>query len=410
MGKASFPVEELLNRETDKFKGDGMYNLKAVIIGAGIGGLTTGIALKQAGYDVEIYDRVEELRPAGAGISLWSNGIKVLNRLGLGDKMAAIGGEMNAMEYRSHTDEVLSYVDLRPLFERVGQRPYPVARTDLQTMLLEAVGEDNVHLGMPCVGVHQDEHAAAAIFENGERVTGDLVIGADGVRSIVRSYVLNRKVERCYARYVNWNGLVEADPNLCAKDLWLLYVGDNKRASMMPVGGNRFYYFFGAPMPEGTQVEPRQIRSELSTLFEGWPQAVQNLIQTLGPEATNRLEIADMDPIERLARDRVVLLGDAAHATTPTLGQGGCQAIEDAEVLTRYLVSTNIGVADALQRYEQTRKERTAQLVLKARKRTGLIYGYDPEATQRWYEDLKAEPPEAVIDALAKVILSGPMG
>ena len=89
-----------------------------------------------------------------------------------------------------------------------------------------------------------------------------------------------------------------------------------------------------------------------------------------------------MDPIEKLARGRVVLLGDSAHATTPTLGQGGCQAIEDAEVLTRYLVSTNISVADALQRYENARKERTAQLVLKARKRTGLIYGLRPGGPQ----------------------------
>jgi FAD-dependent urate hydroxylase len=387
-----------------------MYNLKAVIVGAGIGGLTTGIALKQAGYEVKIYDRVQELRPAGAGISLWSNGIKVLNRLGLGEKMAAIGGQMNAMEYRSHSDESLSYIDLRPLFEQVGQRPYPVARTDLQAMLLEAVGEANVHLGMQCVGVDQDEDSATAIFENGQRVKGDLVIGADGVRSVVRSYVLNRKVERRYARYVNWNGLVDADPSLCTKDLWVIYVGDSKRASMMPVGGNRFYYFFGAPMPEGTQVEPSQIREELATLFAGWPTAVQSLIHTLNPEETNRLEIADMDPIEQLARGRVVLLGDSAHATTPTLGQGGCQAIEDAEVLTRYLVSTNISVTDALQRYENARKDRTAKLVLKARKRTGLIYGYDPEVTQQWYRDLKEEPPEAVIKALAKVIQGGPMG
>jgi FAD-dependent urate hydroxylase len=387
-----------------------MYNLKAVIVGAGIGGLTTGIALKQAGYEVEIYDRVQELRPAGAGISLWSNGIKVLNRLGLGDSIAAIGGEMNAMEYRSHRDESLSYIDLRPLFEQVGQRPYPVARTDLQAMLLEAVGEDHVHLDMTCVGVDQDENSATAIFENGERVSGDLVIGADGVRSVVRSYVLNRKVERCYARYVNWNGLVEADPELCARDLWVLYVGESQRASMMPVGGKRFYYFFGAPMPEGTTVEPDQIRDELATLFAGWPKPVQTLIQALDPAATNRLEICDMDPIETLVRGRVALLGDAAHATTPTLGQGGCQAIEDAEVLSRYLVSTNLSVADALQRYEKARKERTAKLVLKARKRTGLIYGYDPEATQQWYEDLKAEPPEAVINALVKVIQGGTNG
>ncbi|MBD2105932.1 FAD-dependent urate hydroxylase HpxO [Nodosilinea sp. FACHB-13] len=386
-----------------------MYNLKAVIIGAGIGGLTTGIAMRQAGYQVEIYDRAQELRPAGAGISLWSNGVKVLNRLGLGEKLAAIGGEMNAMEYRSHTDESLSYVDLRPLFERVGQRPYPVARTDLQTMLLEAFGPEDVHLGMLCTGVEQDEHSATAVFETGERASGDLVVGADGIHSAVRTHVVGQ-VDRRYARYVNWNGLVKADPELCDPNLWVLYVGDSKRASMMPVGGDRFYFFFGAPMAEGTQVEPTYRQDELSKIFQGWPEPVQKLIQALDPEQTNRLEIGDIDPLDCLVKGRIALVGDSAHATTPTLGQGGCQAIEDAEVLTRYLHTTNIGVADALKRYETARKDRTAELVLKARKRTSIIYGYVPKATQQWYSDLKQEPPEAVIDALAKVILAGPMG
>jgi FAD-dependent urate hydroxylase len=387
-----------------------MYNLKVIIVGAGIGGLTTGIAMQQAGYTVEIYDRVRQLRPAGAGISLWSNGVKVLNRLGLGEKLAAIGGQMNRMEYRSHTDEQLSHIDLAPLFQRVGQRPYPVTRADLQAMLLEAVGPEPVKLNMNCVAVQQDAHSATAIFEDGHHATGDLVVAADGVGSVVRSYVVGRAMDRRYAQYVNWNGLVEANPDLCPADMWMIYVGDSKRASMMPVGGNRFYYFFGAPMPTGTQVEPADRRDELSELFQGWPTPVQNLIQTLDPLTNNRLEIADVDPLDKLVKGRVALLGDSAHATTPTLGQGGCQAIEDAEVLTRYLVTTNISVADALQRYEMARKDRTANLVLKARKRTGVIYGYDPDVTQQWYNDLRQEPAEAVIDALSRVILDGPMG
>ncbi|MBE9136521.1 FAD-dependent urate hydroxylase HpxO [Nodosilinea sp. LEGE 07088] len=387
-----------------------MYNLKVVIIGAGIGGLTTGIAMQQAGYQVSIYDRAHELRPAGAGISLWSNGVKVLNKLGLGEKLAAIGGEMNAMEYRSHTDEPLSYIDLKPLFERVGQRPYPVARTDLQAMLLDTFGPENVHLGMLCTGVEQDEHSATAIFEQGERVSGDLVIGADGIHSAVRADVVGHCVDRRYAHYVNWNGLVKADPELCKKNLWVLYVGDSKRASMMPVGGDRFYFFFGAPMVEGTEVAPTHRQDELAKIFQGWPTPVQRLIEAIDAEQTNRLEIGDIDPLAHLVKGRVALLGDSAHATTPTLGQGGCQAIEDAEVLTRYLTTTNIGVVDALRRYEAARKDRTAELALKARKRTSTIYGHRPEATQQWYDDLKQEPPEAVINALAKVILAGPMG
>ncbi len=386
-----------------------MYHLKAIIIGAGIGGLTTAIAMQKAGYEVEIYDRARELRPAGAGISLWSNGVKVLNYLGLGEKLAVIGGQMDRMEYRSHTDELLNHVDLRPLIAQVGQRPYPVSRTDLQQMLLEAVGVDTVQLGMKCVAVEEDESGATAIFEDGHRATGDLIVGADGIHSVTRPYVLGYDTVPRYADYVNWNGIVDAKPGLCDPDNWVIYVGEGKRASMMPIGGDRFYFFFGAPMEKGTTVAPEHRRDELAKIFAGWPDAVQNLIQALNPLQTNRLEIHDLDPLEKLVRGRIALLGDAGHATTPTLGQGGCQATEDAESLTRCLLTTSISVADALKRYEAERKERTGTLVLKARKRTDTIYGKDPDATQKWYEELKEENPDDVTAALAKVILSGPM-
>jgi FAD-dependent urate hydroxylase len=104
----------------------------------------------------------------------------------------------------------------------------------------------------------------------------------------------------------------------------------------------------------------------------------------------------------------VALLGDAAHATTPTLGQGGCQAMEDAEIISRFLLTTNLGVEDALKRYEAERKERTSTLVLKARKRADMIYGKDPNITQKWYEQLKQETEQDVTDALCKTILGGP--
>ncbi|MGP1384096.1 MAG: FAD-dependent urate hydroxylase HpxO [Thainema sp.] len=386
-----------------------MYNLKATIIGAGMAGLTTGIALKKMGYTVEIYEKTRQLRPAGAGISLWSNGIKVLNWLGLGDQIAEIGGQMNRMEYRSHRDEPLHEVNLTPLFARVGQRPYPVSRTDLQNMLLEAFGPANVHLGCRCVDVEEDESSVTAVLEDGTRVTSDVLIGADGVHSTVRRYVLEREAASRYADYVNWNGIVDAKPGLCDPDNWVIYVGEGKRASMMPIGGNRFYFFFGCPMEKGTVVEPADRRDELAQIFAGWPQAVQNLIAELDPLETNRLEISDLDPLERLTRGRVAIVGDAGHATTPTLGQGGCQAMEDAITLTQYLVTTTISVEDALKRYEAARKERTASLVLKARKRTDTIYGKDPAATEQWYQELKHEDANEVIDALAKTILAGPM-
>ncbi|PZV25719.1 MAG: monooxygenase [Snowella sp.] len=385
-----------------------MYNLKAIIIGAGIGGLTTGIALKRAGYQIEVYDRVKELRPVGAGISLWSNGVKVMNWLGLGDEIQKIGGEMNRMTYLSKENELLNDIDLLPLIDQVGQRPYPVSRSELQSMLLEQLGKEHVTLETKCIGAKEENNQVTAIFEDGSTATGDILIAADGVRSVLRNYVTQQKPEPRYADYVNWNGLVDASPELADKHRWVIYVGDGKRASMMPVGGDRFYYFFGVPMSKGTVVEPQDRRDELAKLFQGWPEPVQNLIQKLNPLETNRLEIHDLDPLEKLARGRVVLVGDAGHATTPTLGQGGCQAMEDAEILCRYLVTTNISVEDALQRYESARKERTARLVLKARQRADTIYGKEMELTQQWYESLKEEEEEDVTNAIAKIILGGP--
>lgn len=387
-----------------------MYHLNVVIIGAGIGGLSTGIAFQQAGYTVKVFERTRELRPAGAGISLWSNGVKVLNRLGLGEKLAAIGGQMDWMEYRSHTDELLNEIDLRPMIQDVGQRPYPVSRTDLQQMLLDALGPENVELGVQCVGVEETDEQAIAILSDGRRVSADLIVGADGVRSTVRDYVIGKAVGPRYADYVNWNGIVPMSEDLPAGNRWVIYVGEGKRASMMPIGGDRFYFFFGAPLPAGMTVEPSERREELAQLFKGWAQPVQNLIQHLDPLTTNRLEIGDLEPLERLVRGRVALVGDSGHATTPTLGQGGCQALEDVEVLTRYLLTTTISVPDALQRYASARKDRTRDLVLKARKRTDVIYGKDPHQTDAWYQQLKQEVPRDVTDAIAKIILTGPLG
>lgn len=385
-----------------------MDNLKVVIIGAGMGGLATGIALRQAGYDVEIYDRVSELRPAGAGISLWSNGVKVLNSLGLGKEIALIGGNMERVAYYSNTGEKLTDFSLQPLVDQVGQRPYPVARTDLQGMLLQVFGAENVQLNSKCVAVEQDADRVTAIFEDGRKATGDVLVAADGTHSITRSYVLGHAVERRYVGYVNWNGLVPASDDLAAKNSWDVYVGEHKRASMMPVGGDRFYFFFDVPLPKGTVSKP-DYREELASFFKGWAIPVQTLIQRLDPLKTNRVEIHDIEPLQTLVRGRVALLGDAAHSTAPDLGQGGCQAMEDALVLSTYLQTTNISVEDALKRYEAARKERVADVVTRARKRSNMTHGKEPEKTQQWYEELKHEDGTNILNAISKTILDGPL-
>jgi FAD-dependent urate hydroxylase len=405
-----------------------MYHLKVIIIGAGIGGLTAGIALQQAGYEVEIYDRVTDLRPVGAGISLWSNGVKVLNRLGLASEIAAIGGEMNQMQYRTKAGELLNQIDLLPLIQQVGQRPYPVARRDLQAMLLRAYSGE-VQLNHHCIAVEEDATGAIAHFSNGHQAKGDLLIAADGIRSELRNYVLDKVLDKVsgkaldkvsgkalgaavtpqYAGYINWNGLVPATTDLAPKNTWVIYVGDHKRASLMPVAGDRFYFFLDVPLPADTPDHPDQYRIDLKQYFQGWDQPVQTLIERLNPSETARPAIHDVAPLTHYVRGRIALLGDAAHATCPDLGQGGCQAIEDAWVLTNYLMTTNIGIVDALQRYESDRTERANAIVRKARQRAEQIHGIDPAVTQAWYEQLAMEQPSDVTGAIAKTILGGPL-
>jgi FAD-dependent urate hydroxylase len=383
-------------------------NLKVVVIGAGIGGLTVGIALRQAGFQVEIYDKVRSLRPIGAGISLWSNGVKVLNRLGMGAQIAQIGGRMDHMQYRTLSGEILNDIPLQPLIETVGQRPYPVARTDLQQILLDAYG-DEIHLGTRCISVEEDAQGITALFEDGTQAHGDLLIAADGIHSGLREYVLGEIYQPKYRGYVNWNGLVSASATLAPPNTWVIYVGNHQRASLMPVAGDRLYFFFDVPLAPGTTAKPEQYRAELSQHFAGWAEPIQNLIAQLEPQTVARLEIRDVGPIDHLVRGRVALLGDAAHATCPDLGQGGCQAMEDGLMLTQYLQTTNLGVEDALKRYEADRKERTSTIVLKARDRAEVIHGHEPERTQKWYQQLAQENPTDVTNAITKIILGGPL-
>ena len=403
------PAAGLLPYAADDYRVLAMEKLHVVIIGAGMGGLTAALALLQAGFSVEIHERAPVLAPMGAGVSLWSNGVKILKRLGLGEGIAAIGGSMNDMCYMSKGGATLTRFSLQPLVAAVGQRPYPVARTDLQRLLLDAVGPERVRLGSSCVGVEQDEHSATAVFSDGRRASGDLVLAADGTHSIIRAVVLGAPVERRYVGYVNFNGLVDSSPELAPPDTWITFVGDHQRASLMPVGGGRSYFFFDVPLQRGqTPVHP-SVADELAFHFRGWAEPVQRLIRTLDPARVARLEIFDIDPLPSLVRGRVALLGDAAHSTAPDLGQGGCQAMEDAWVLANVLLTTELGVADALARYEAQRRERTADIILRARKRSDVTHGREPDQTLAWYAELAREDGTSIIRALASTISGGPM-
>ncbi|MCT1355664.1 MULTISPECIES: FAD-dependent urate hydroxylase HpxO [unclassified Gordonia (in: high G+C Gram-positive bacteria)] len=384
--------------------------MKAVIIGAGMGGTSAGIALRQLGHEVEIYEQVTENRPVGAAISVWSNGVKCLNHLGLEAETAALGGIVDSMSYiDAFTGETMCRFSMAPLIDEVGQRPYPIARAELQLMLMNAFGHDEIRFGKKMVAVHDGPDGATVEFADGTTAQGDVVIAADGARSLARDHVLGHAVERRYAGYVNFNGLVPIDEEIGPATEWTTYVGDSRRVSVMPVAGNRFYFFFDVTMPEGVPFERGTAREVLAEEFAGWAPGVQKLIETLDPATTNRVEILDIDPFHTWVRGHVALLGDAAHNTTPDIGQGGCSAMEDAIALQFAFRDHPDDLHAALTTYEASRTERAADLVLRARKRCDVTHGKDPEATAAWYEELRSEDGTNVIRGIVGNIVGGPL-
>lgn len=384
--------------------------MQIAIIGAGMGGLTTGIALKKFGHRVTIYEQAEQILPVGAAISLWSNGVKCLNYLGLTEQVAKLGGQMNDLAYIDGLNgEVMTQFSLAPLIEEVGQRPYPVSRAELQNMLMDAFGRQDIQLGKRMVSIEDKGQHVEIGFQDGSTASAALLIGADGTHSMTRQYVLGKQVERRYAGYVNWNGLVEISEDLAPAQQWTTFVGEGKRASLMPVAEHRFYFFFDVPLPAGLENQRSEYKILLKQYFSGWCSQVQRLIDSIDEQKTNRVEIHDIEPFTQFYKGRVVILGDAAHSTTPDIGQGGCQAMEDAVYLARALQINTLGLEDALKRYQNKRNERANELLLRARKRCDVTHMKDEQITKDWYADLRKEQGPHIMKGIISNIVGNPL-
>ncbi len=343
------------------------------MIGAGLGGLTAAAALLQRGFDVTVYEQAGELGEIGAGVQLSPNAMKVMRALGIEKEVLAVSYEPERHVIRSwKSGRELSSTPLKGALQSAyGAGYYGFHRADLHQVLQRAVPAQRVRLGVKCAGVSLGGEGALLAFEDGSQLASDVVIGADGVHSIVRASVLGPESPR-FTGNVCWRGLVPAEamaPGEISPDMTVWF---GPGASFI------YYYVRGGKLVNWVAMcEADEWRSE-SWKFEGdrnevierykrWHPTVRRLIDK--SDRYLKWALLDRDPLPRWSQGCATLLGDAAHPMLPYLAQGACMAIEDGYAVAASLDRHPGDIARALQDYDAARRQRTARVQLLARAR-----------------------------------------
>ncbi|MBA3442946.1 MAG: FAD-dependent monooxygenase [Pyrinomonadaceae bacterium] len=329
---------------------------KGIVVGGGIGGLCTAIALRQIGVETVVYEQTERLSQAGAGLTLWANAIKGLRKLGIADAVIEAGAKIERGEIRTAGGRTLSRSQPGELEGLFGEPTVAIHRADLHDILLSALAANTLRLGAKCVRVEQEQEGVVVGLTGGRSERADLVIGADGVHSMVRQQLFP-DVRLRYSGYTAWRGVV-ATKDESALGLTSESWGRGSRFGIMRINKARVYWFATANAPAGRMQTAAERKSFLQERFVGWHHPVEHLIEATPAEEILHSDIHDLKPLKRWSEGRVVLLGDAAHPTTPNMGQGACMAIESSLVLARCL-SRESNLADALKCYEAERMPRT---------------------------------------------------
>lgn len=325
---------------------------KAIIIGGGIGGLTAGIALQRAGFEVAVYERAPELREVGSGLPLWTNALRALQKIGLNDVLETLGIPVTAECVTTWQGDILADLRTEKHLQSLGTINTVVHRAELHAALLKALGPEKVHLGATCIGFTQDATLVCARFADGQEVCGDILIGADGLHSVIRTQLFGKK-EPKYSGYTCWRGVAQISRTGLETWAW----GKGYQFGITPMTRERAYWFAQLYAPQGAEDKPIGRKCEVLELFQNWHDPIPAVIEATPETSILRNDIYEHMSLRHWSRGRVTLLGDAAHAMTPNLGQGACQAIEDAIVLADCLKAEN-NVAAALKMYEKRRVRR----------------------------------------------------
>ena len=308
--------------------------MKYTIIGGGIGGLTTALAFERNGIDYEVYEQAEELNAVGAGILLAPNALQVLESLGILSLIQNTGNPINWITIGKADFTPLSDMPQDKIKDSFGYTTVSIHRAQLQKLLYNQLPKEKVHLGQGFQSFTQlDSGKIRVNFTNETSIETDYIIGADGIHSKVRKQLFPESQLR-YSGQTCWRGVVDIqlDPDFKHKafELW----GDGIRFGCSGVDDHQAYWF-AVTESEANKKDRGPVKNKLLKMYQSFHPLVHTLIKTTEETSIVRHDINDLNPLKRWYSDKVCLIGDAGHATTPNMGQGGAQAIEDAYYLSK---------------------------------------------------------------------------
>jgi salicylate hydroxylase len=349
-------------------------SLRAAVVGGGIGGISAACSLLDRGVDVTVFEQARTLGEIGAGVLLLPNGLRQLERMGLGEALAAVGAKIGGGSHYYRADGTV----VGPIVttDSTGWNGvYGMHRADLLNALAAKLPPKTIRIGHRCVGIDQTVASAQLQFAHGGSFEADIIIAADGIHSTLQKYVVE-PIPPEYSGVRAYRGLIPREklPGW-PEAAHMVWMGEGKHFIAYPVRSGRLLNYVGFVPTENETIESWFATGdveELSASFDGWDPRIVRLLETVG--SCYWWGLYDRRPLASWISGRLVLLGDAAHAMLPHLGQGANQAIEDGIALAVFLEGRDPDeVPDILPRYEIFRRARTDGIQAEARK-TGLRY------------------------------------
>jgi FAD-dependent urate hydroxylase len=333
---------------------------RILIVGAGVGGISAARGLLRDGHDVTVFDQRPDVRAGGGAVTIWSNGAAVLEQLGV--DMDGAGQPLSAVRVLTAKGRPLATLDVTAMVNRLGAPVRMVPRRILLERLLEGFPTDRIRCNTRAVGIVSTHHGVRVEFADGSAVDGDVLIGADGLHSMVRDVIGARPAEP--TGWCSWQGLI-ALPKIADQDVALMMIGKHGNLGMWPAGGSNLQWWFDLPWSSDF-VRPERPIDVIRSHFAGWSDVVDRVLATLTDDDLTQSPFPHFrHPIPRAGRGVLTLLGDAAHTMPPTLAQGTNQALLDTMVLCKALSDfhgrasrSNGDLSGALRWYENTRRRK----------------------------------------------------